>query len=97
MISNINYATIYSKNWPSSLLYIQLSNVRGSRLEVFCRKGDLRNLAKFTGKHLRPVVLVKLQACNFIKKETLAQVFTCKFFESSKNTFFLQNTSGGYF
>ena len=28
------------------------SNVRSSRLEVLCRKGVLRNFAKFTGKHL---------------------------------------------
>ena len=27
------------------------------------------------------------EACNFIKKETLAQVFSCKFCEISKNTF----------
>ena len=26
---------------------------RSTRLEVFCRKGVLRNFAKFTGKHLR--------------------------------------------
>ena len=26
------------------------------------------------------------QACNFIKKETLAQVFSCEFCEISKNT-----------
>ena len=33
--------------------------------------------------------LIKLQAeaCNFIKKETLAQVFSCEFSEISKNTF----------
>ena len=32
--------------------------------------------------------LIKLQAaCNFIKKETLAQVFSCEFYEISKNTF----------
>ena len=32
--------------------------------------------------------LIKLQpyACNFIKKETLAQVFSCQFYEISKNT-----------
>ena len=35
-----------------------------------------------------------LQACNFIEKETLAKVFSCEFWEISKNTFFLQNTSG---
>ena len=32
-------------------------------------------------------------ACNFIKKETLAQVFFCEFCEISKNNV-LQNTSG---
>ena len=32
-------------------------------------------------------------ACNFIKKETLAQVLFCEFCELSKNTF-LQNTYG---
>ena len=28
------------------------------------------------------------KACNFVKKETLAQVFSCEFCEISKNTFF---------
>ena len=31
--------------------------------------------------------LIKLQACNFIKKEALALVFSCEFCETSKNTF----------
>ena len=30
------------------------------------------------------------QAYNFIKKETLAQVFSCEFRENSKNTFFTE-------
>ena len=45
---------------------------------MFYKNGVLRSFAKFTGKH--PV-------CNFIKKETLAQVCSCEFFEISKNTF----------
>ena len=32
--------------------------------------------------------LIKLQACNFIKKETLAQVFSCVFCKNFQNTFF---------
>ena len=44
---------------------------------------------------LRPATLLKKklwhrcfpEACNFIKKETLAQVFSCEFCELSKNTF----------
>ena len=30
----------------------------------------------------------RLEACNFIKKETLAQVFCCEFCEIYKNTFY---------
>ena len=32
-----------------------------------------------------------LEACNFIKKESLPQVFTCEFYENSKNTFFTEH------
>ena len=60
---------------------------------MFCKKGVLRKFAKFTRKHL----CQKPEACNFIKKETLAQVFSCEFYKISKNTFFSQNTSGGCF
>ena len=37
--------------------------------------------------------LIKLQAsvCHFIKKETLALLFSCEFFEISKNTFFREH------
>ena len=60
-----------------------LEYTRSSRPEVFCKKVVLRNFAKFTGKQLcqRP------QAYIFIKKETLAQVFSCEFCKISKNTF----------
>ena len=48
---------------------------RSSRLELFCRKGVLRNFAKF-------------KASNFIKKQAPAQVFSCEFCEISKNIVF---------
>ena len=35
--------------------------------------------------------LIKLQACHFIRKQTLAQVFSCEFCEFSKNTFFTEH------
>ena len=34
---------------------------------------------------------VRPQACNFIKKETMAQVFSCEFCKISKNTFFIEH------
>ena len=75
-----------------TIAYLQYVTIRSSRSEVFCKKGVLENFAKFTGKHLcQSLFLIKRlrhEAWNFIKKETLAQVFTCEFSEISKNTFF---------
>ena len=68
-----------------------IHNRRSSCPEVFFKKGVLRNFAKFTGEHLCQSLFfnkVAGGACNFIKKETLAQVFSCEFCEISKNTFF---------
>ena len=63
--------------------YFSVEKYRSSRPEVFCRKGVLRNFAKFTGKHLCQSL--------FFNKETLALVFSCKFCEISKNTFFTEH------
>ena len=49
-------------------------NNTSSRPEVFRNKGVLKNFAKFTGKHLCQSLIF-----NLIKKETLAQVFSCEF------------------
>ena len=51
--------------------------VRSSCQELFCRKGVLRNFAKFAGKCLCYSL--------FFKKETLAEVFSCEFREIFKN------------
>ena len=56
-------------------------------------RGVLRNFTKFTGKQLCQNLFfnkVAGLACNFIKKETLAQAFSCIFCEISKNTFFTE-------
>ena len=37
-----------------------------------------------------PEVFCNAEAWNFIKKETLTEVFSCEFFEISKNTFFTE-------
>ena len=62
---------------------------------MFCKIGVLRNFAKFTEKQLyyqslffNKVASLRPKACNVIKKETLAQVFSRDFCKISKNTFF---------
>ena len=51
------------------------------------RKGILRNFTKFHRKTPVP----RPDACNFIKKETMVQVFSCEFCEISKNIFFTEH------
>ena len=48
-------------------------------------KSKFANSADFFKKWKKP------DACNFIKKETLAQVFSCELCEISKNTFFTEH------
>ena len=52
----------------------------------FFKKGVMRNFEKFTRKHWRRNLFfnkVKLcRSANFIKNETLAQVFSCEFFRT---------------
>ena len=55
------------------------------------KKGVLRNFIKFTGKDLCQSLFCVPHTCNFIKKETLVQVFSCKFCEISKNIIFTEH------
>ena len=61
----------------------------------FVKEDVHNNFAKFTGKHLCRSLCFKksLEVCNVIKKETLAQVFSCEFCEISQNNFFSEHTS----
>ena len=65
---------------------------RSSHQRCSVKRGVPGNFAKYTVKHLCQRLFFNkvagLQACNFIKKESLAQVFPCEFCEISKNTFF---------
>ena len=70
---------------------------RSSHQRCSVKKGALRKFTKFTGKNLcqclffNKVAGLSPRACNFIKKETLSQVFSCEFYEISKNTFFTEH------
>ena len=57
---------------------------RSSHRRCSIEKGVLKTFAKFTGKHL-------CQSLFFIKKETLAKVFSCEFCKIFKNTFFIEH------
>ena len=67
-----------------------LSFIRSSRNEVFCKKGVLRNLTKFTGKHLFQSLFFNKIAglrSEALLEKILAQVFSCEFCKISINAF----------
>ena len=57
---------------------------RSSHQRCSIKKGILENSPEVTRKHLY------WRDCNFIKKVTLAQVFSCELCKSFKNTFFTE-------
>ena len=68
-------------------------NVRNTFLQKSCRKWGKKT-------SFRPLFVFKIAsykvkesglACKFIKKEALAQVFSCEFHEIFKNTFFTEH------
>ena len=84
---------LYAKQINYCVYLLKNKKGRGNHPEVSCKKGVLRNFTNFTGKHLRQSFFFNKDAglrpkdCNFIKKETLALVFSCEFSQFSKNTF----------
>ena len=67
---------------------------RSSHQRCSLTKGVLRNFAKFTGKHLcQSFFFNKVEACNFVKKETWHSCFPVHFAKFLR-TPSLQSTSG---
>ena len=69
----------------SSLRYIEAVAKRCSVKIVFLEISQ--NSQENTCARVSFIIKLQASACNFIKKETLAQVFSCEFCEISKNTF----------
>ena len=65
--------------------------VRSSHRRCYIKKvflEILQNSQENTCARASFLIKLKASSCNFIKKETLAQMFFCEFCEISKNTFF---------
>ena len=90
----IRFLATSARHWYVPLFTKNLiKRVRSSHQRCFAKIGLLRNFTKFTGKYLcQSLFFNKVAlACNFIEKETPAQVFSCEFCEISKNTFFAEH------
>ena len=72
----------FLKNWSQNHIF---TYCRSSRQEVFCKKGVLRNLVKFTGINLWQSLFFN-KVADLIEKETRAQVVCyefCKFLRTA--------------
>ena len=84
-ITNVNSSSKIHLSW---VIY------RSSRQDVFCKKGVLRNLTKFTGKHLRQSLFfnkVAGEACKFIKKEIWHRCFPVNFVKFLRTPFCIEH------
>ena len=67
---------------------------RRSRTEVFCKKVILKNITKFTGKHLFLSLFfnkVMLLACNFLRKETPTQLLPVSYATFLRTPFLIEH------
>ena len=98
--TTLYFIKMYQKKLlDSDLVRYILREDKSSHRRCSVRKGVLRNFVNSLENTCATVFfLIKLQApCNFIKKETLAQVFSCDFCEISKNTFFTEHLHATFF
>ena len=63
------------------------SNLKSSRHKVFCKKGVLRNFAKFTGKHL----CQSLRPATLLKKRLWHRCFPANFAKFLRTPFFTEH------
>ena len=74
-----NHARKMFQTYSIILLKYTITFTRSSLPEVFCKNCVLKNVSKFSGKHLCQSLFFNKEACNFIKKEGLAWVFSREF------------------
>ena len=77
------------------VLSVLVEFVRSSRAEVFFKKGDLRNLAKFTGKHLCQSrflnIVAGLRPTTLLKKKLWHRCFPVNFAKCLRTPFFIEH------
>ena len=100
LCNNLNKNLCGNISWSMNYVSSNKNNIneyisRSSHQRCSIKKCVLRNFAKFTGKHLCQSLFFNkvagLRPATLLKKETLAQVFSCEFYEISKNTIFTEH------
>ena len=97
-----NAASKKENNTERMSINFLISNVsRGSRPKVFCKKGVLRNFAKFTGKHLRQSLFFNevagMRPAILLKKTLSHRCFPVNFAKFLEHLFPKKSSGGCFF
>ena len=78
------------------MCYHPVKKIRSSRPEVFCKKGVLKNVTKFTGKHLRQSLFINkvagLSRATLLKKRIWHRCFPVNFVTFLREHLFYRTT-----
>ena len=95
VICGLWFFCIILENAAILRMFLISADWRSSRPEVFCKKGVLRNFAKFTGKHLcQSLFLIKLQASRpptLSKKRLWHRCFPVNFAKFLRSPFYIEH------
>ena len=93
-----NIAMKWVETFAVEFDYVLVSENQKQSPGAVLSKGVLKNSSKITGKHLWQSLFFNkvagLRPATLLKKETLTQVFSCKFCETFINSFFYRIPSG---
>ena len=98
LINQLNFKCFFShvttENYFFAWFFVtrKLNQVQKQPPDMFCKKRCSQKFRKtlYQSLFFNKVAGLRPEACNFIKKETLAQVFPCELCEISKITFFTE-------
>ena len=85
------YIIIFNLQYPEKLETIFFYQFRSSHRRCSVKKVLLKISQENTCVRVPFSIKLQASACNFIKKQSLVQVFSCKFCHISKNTVFTEH------
>ena len=94
-LDNVNWGHALKPTWIEIHHLILHKIIRSSRPEVFCKKGVLKNFAKFTGKQLRHSLFFNkvavLRAATLLKKRLWHRCFPVSFVKFLRRRFLTEH------
>ena len=85
------YFLYFSDIFNSWVICLSVPFLSASFRQCDLREKNNKTYLRWNTIHCKYFIKAQPETCNFIKEETLAQVFSCEFCEISKNNFFTEH------